>query len=295
MTPPRVLPRAPLLLLALLLVLLLMPLPSAAADHVYSHRYVMEGRLLGSDGTPLPGREVGFFAEGMHLRERCLEPPGNVTDENGDFRFCFHAHELNASAQVGVRVGNVTAARPIDTAFRKTVVILREPNETGVAPEGWNETHLVVGRAWRHGPQEMEGVRVYGNTVNGATVNVTLRTPSGGESAFQVTTDGHGDFRIPLRLVEDVAPENVTLVVEVLGEREERHLEPFSHRVTLGIILPAEGIDPDSPRPFEVDFPPQGARQPAPGQTVPRISPGLVLLVAAGLAGAVWLARRSSP
>lgn len=272
----------------LALVALLLAVPLAGADHVYSHRFVFEGRLVGADGTPLANRTVEFFATGDTFAEPCREGSRPVTDENGDFSFCFHKHGLDARTEVGVRSGNATVVKPMDTAFRKSVVTLVEPNETGVAPEGWDAAHLVAGRVWRSGAQELEGVRVFGVTLARVPVNVTVTDGAGGRDTMQVVTDGFGDFRAPIRLVGGVDPANVTVELEVLGLRQTRALDIFSHRLTVGFLLPPErdAAEPDLDVAFRPDAPVS-----TPGQSVGRVSPGLVLLVLAGTAGALLLAR----
>ena len=270
----------PVLLLAALLA------PAVGAEHVYSHRFVLEGRLVGSDGAPLPGRTVEFFSDDPRFDEPCQEPSQPVTDAFGDFRFCFHVHDLDSRSEVGVRSGNASVVKPMDTAFRKSVVVLTEPNETGVASEDWNVTHLVAGRVWRNGPRELEGVRVFGSTVDRVPVNVTMSTPDGTRSAFQVETDGYGDFRASLRLVDPVPPENVTVEMEVLGHRQTRTLDAFSHRLTVGFILPPERPE-DAPA---VAFPQERAAPP--GSATGPVGVGLVLAVALGLGAALLLARR---
>lgn len=270
--------------LLLPLALLVLVAPSVAADHVYSHRFVFEGRLLGSDGLPLPGRTVAFFADGDDFLEACQGGHAPVTDEWGDFRFCFHKHGLDVQTQVGARVGNASLLRPMDTAFRRTVVTLNEPNETGTAPLNWSVSHLVAGRVWRHGPQELEGVRVYGLAIAHVPVNVTLRIGEVNGSRFEVETDGYGDFRLPIELLEETAPENVTVEVEVLGHRQSRTLDA-THRITVGFILPAEG---EAGIPTFDPF----VREGHPGTTTPRVTPALFAAGALGLVVAVLMARR---
>ena len=270
----------------LLLALLLAPLAPAGADHVYSHRFVIEGRLVGSDGTPIPNRTVEFFATGDSFTDPCAEASRPVTDENGDFWFCFHKHGLRVETRVGVRAGNATAVRPMDTAFRRTVVTLEEPNETGLAPQGWERSFLVAGRAWRAGERQMEGVRVYGETLGDQPVNVTLRAPGDAGSAFQVRTDAFGDFRVPLRLEEGVDPANVTVVLEMWGREFPARLDLGSHRSTVALRFPAPEQDA-----VETRFVPPSPLVAPPGSETPRLGFGLVVAVGLGLAGALALAR----
>ena len=272
----------PLHAVALLLLAAPLLVPAAGADHVYSHRYVVEGRLMGTEG-PIPNRTIGFSAVGDRFDEPCAGAGHqDVTDEHGDFRFCFHKHALNISAHVVLQAGNVTLTKPMDTAFRKSVVILHEPNETGVRNDAWNVTHVVAGRAWRSGPQDMEGVRVFGATVDHVPVNVTLTGPDGTISRFELQTDGYGDFRADLRLVDPVPPESVSVEVEILGNRQTRALDPLSHRITVGVSLPPEN---HPPFPTLMGPPPT----PHPGTTTPKANPWLYLAVPIGALLAVGL------
>lgn len=265
---------------ALLLAALLLA-PLAIADHVYSHRYVFEGRLVGSDGLPLPGREVEFFSEGEALLAPCREgPQASITDEAGDFRFCFHHHDIMPGTRVGARSGNASEAHAVDVAFRRTNVVLVEPNETGVAPAGWDETYRISGRAWRVGAQSLEGVHVYGIAVIGLPVNLTLRDAKGGESVFTTTTDGFGDYDL---LVEtDELPNDLTLTIEALGRAQPTQLDAQSHRTYAPIHLAAEAGTVAE------------ADTAAPGATSPRANPIVLIALGLALVGAVMLSKRKA-
>ena len=259
----------------------------ALADHVYSHRFVFEGRLVGSDGTPLPGKEVEFFSERTDFLEPCREGPHqSVTDEWGDFRFCFHHHELDAGTRVGVRAGNASVERPADIAMRRSVVTLREPNETGVAPPNWSSSYRVSGRAWQVGPTELEQVAVYGIAVIALPVNLTVRGEGAGEQTFQTQTDGFGDFDL---VVETADAENVSLTVEAMGRPQPVALDTLSHRTFAPIYLP--GVDALALKEEGVSVPPLERAQ-APGTTTPRANPVLMVAVALALVAAILLSRR---
>jgi hypothetical protein len=272
---------------AIALAALLMISSPALADHVYSHRFVLEGRLLGSDDLPLPGREVEFFSRGPDsLIVPCPHGPSSpVTDEWGDFRFCFHEHELHATTRAGIRVGNVTITKPMDTAFRRTVVIAGEPNETGIAPPGWSTTFRVAGKAWQPGTTVLESVQVYGIAVAALTVNLTIVTPHG-QTVLQNVTDGYGDFDFVVRLTQDEELANVTAKIETLGRGQPVRLDPISHRVTVPLYVENGGVVGDIAATF-----PQNAYVLPPGGTPPA-SVALVLVVLLALVGAVWFAKR---
>ncbi|HET6405693.1 MAG TPA: hypothetical protein VFH78_13710 [Candidatus Thermoplasmatota archaeon] len=269
-----------------LVALVLLAAP-ALADHVYSHRFIFEGRLVGSDGTPLPGREVEFFSVGEDFLEPCREGPHqSVTDEWGDFRFCFHHHQFAEGARAGVRVGNASVERPVDVALRRTVVTLREPNETGVAPPGWESTFRVSGRAWEVGPTTLEGIQVYGVAAIGLPVNLTVRGADGSTRTFPTMTDGFGDFDL---VIEAPDPENVTLLVEALGRPQPVALDSFSHRAYAPIYLPGQHAG-SLAKEETMALPGEGSQ--APGTTTPRVNPVLVVALALGLVAAILLSRR---
>lgn len=263
--------------------------PSALADHVYSHRYVLEGRLVGSDGVPLPGRLVEFFSDGEDFPEPCRDGPHqSVTDEWGDFRFCFHHHELAPGTSVGVRSGNASVERPADAAMRRTVVTLREPNETGVAPANWSSTYRISGRAWQVGPTSLEDVEVYGVAVIGLPVNLTVHGDDGSEQRFQTVTDGFGDFDL---VVETPGTQDVSLSVEATGRPQPVHFDALSHRTFVPVYLPGAAVSGTRDDGFG-GVPPAPSQ--APGSATPRVNPVLVVAVALGFVAAVLLSRRKS-
>lgn len=276
--------RAPAHWPAALLVALLL-IPSIAADHVYSHRLVVDGRLVGNEGAPLAGREIELFSEGDDFLEPCREGPHqSITDASGDFRFCFHQHELSAATKVGVRHGNATAVRPVDVATRRMTMMLREPNETSAAPEDWNSTYRVGGRVWRPGPQALESVQVFGVAVIGLPVNLSVRGPDGSETVFRTQTDAYGDFDLVVETEAD--PTTLSLTLEAMGRAQPTQLDAFFHRTQAPVYVSAITDTPGTADAPAVSFPAQ------PGSTTPRVNPILVVALALGLVAAVLLSRR---
>lgn len=273
------------LVLASLALLLLAPL--VGADHVYSHRYVFEGRLVGANGLPIPGRTMEFFASGDDFLEPCEDAQLATTNEWGDFRFCFHKHALAPNVVVGVGTGNLSVRKPVDTAMRRTVVLLTDPEANGTAPAGWNETYRIAGRVWRAGPTTLEGVPVYGNTMNHVPVNVTLTMPDGNRTDFAVLTDGYGDFDATLRLVNNATPDDVQVRAFALGQERAFRLDAQHHRNTVGFLLPDPSVG--------VAATMQEGPADAPGSAPPG-SPALaaLVLVAAALTVGIqeWKKRR---
>ncbi|HEX2022734.1 MAG TPA: hypothetical protein VHH36_08465, partial [Candidatus Thermoplasmatota archaeon] len=204
MRPPRLLP------LALLLTLLL---PAAAADHAYSHRYVLFGRLVDADGAPMPNAtiEIGF-SEQVALSGACAQPRDASTDTEafgvtqhrprtdarGDFMACIHLHDLPGRGlranlrRQGDDAGGISY--PVDVEARQDVVTFRLPQALGGAPDG---THTVAGRLWQRANRSVliEGVTVAGDTVKDAEVTVALLAADGAALATDATrTNAYGDF-----------------------------------------------------------------------------------------------------
>lgn len=269
-----------------LLLALLLAAPLSAAEHVYSHRLTLEGRLLGADGLPLPGRTVEFVSEGATFDEPCVgEAPRSVTDERGDFRFCWHTHEIPAGARVGVRAGNATTLQGVDTLLRTVTVLARDPTRNGTSPAGWATTFDVRGRVWRLGSAILENVEVHGLTVEDAPVNVTVRAPGEPVALFQAVTDRFGDYALRIDLKPGVDPATVGLVVESMGVEMRQSLDAASHRNQVDVRLPPALGAHDDRALVEL------ISRDAPGSSTPPVSPLLVAAIAVVLAGAVALAR----
>lgn len=262
------------------LALLVLLLPAAAADHVYSHRVVVEGRLLGGNGLPVPGVEVNVSAEGEQLAEPCQEPQRPVTDAWGDFRYCYHRHEVAPDAVVTVTAGNASESRPLDADLRRMAFHLRDWTATGEAPDGWDRTFVVEGRVWKRGLARLDGVNVSGLALARVPVNVSSVDTTGGEAATQeVLTDGFGDYAATLRLEEGQRPESVLVMVRAEGETRSSVLASPFHRLTLDVAFPSgPGARGD-----------EGAR---PGTSTGPVSVALVVGVGLALLGVVALARR---
>lgn len=276
---------APRLLAAAFLLVLLAP--AAFADHVYSHRYVLGGRLVGSDGWPLPGRIMEFVSTGDDFLDTCREGQQIITDAFGDFEFCYHVHELQPSTRVGARHGNISSMVPVNLPFRKTTLLLREPNETGVAPPDWGASYRIAGRAWQPGPQRLEGVQVFGTAVVGLAVNLTVHGVNASPAVFRTTTDGFGDFDLVVRTDED--PANLSLTLEAQGRAQPVQMDTFFHRTDAPIYVSPAGAASGQPTPT-----PRTAFDSAPGSATPPVGAGLVLAVALGLVISVALSRRKN-
>lgn len=272
-------------LFALVVFVALFLVAPALADHVYSHRFVVEGRLVGIDGTPLPGRLMTLTSTEEDFLENCQDGQQHVTDESGDFKFCYHQHDLAPSAKVFVTYGNVTATRPVDVALRTITVFMREPNETGIAPQAWEDTYRISGRAWRPGPQRLEGIQVFGEAVAQLPINLTIRGPDATAAVFHTTTDGYGDFDLVVETGADGA--NLSLTLETMGRGQPVQLDGFFHRANAPIY-----VNPISEETFPASTVHASGLDEAPGSTTPKLNPVLGVAVAVGLVAAIIMSRR---
>lgn len=183
------------------LLFLILLLPSASADHVYSHRYVVYGRVVDAAGQGVP--DVFTTIEmSIPVDGGCNSQPNNateafgptrtrsLTDANGYFVYCLHMHVLNKdnppTATLGLEVGDAKHSWTVDA-------LTRVDHQTLVAPDlnGNSTAFVFAGRAWRPNATTLEGVPVYGETEN--RLPVTLRV---GERTISLTTNNYGDFAI---------------------------------------------------------------------------------------------------
>lgn len=274
---------APRLVAAAILLLLLVP--ASLADHVYSHRYVLGGRLVGSNGEPLPGRVMEFLSTGDDFLDTCREGQQIITDASGDFEFCYHVHDLQPSTRVGARHGNASAMAPVNLPFRKTTLLLREPNETGIAPQDWTTSYRIAGRAWQPGPQTLEGVQVFGTAVVALAVNLTVHGVNASPAVFRTTTDGFGDFDLVVQTDED--PANLSLTLEAHGRAQPVQLDTLFHRTDAPIYVSPAGAAANQP-----PVTPRTSLDAAPGSATPPVSAGLAIAMTLGLVISVALSRR---
>lgn len=258
------------------LVLLLL-VPFAAADHVYSHRVVVEGRLLGADGLPLPGVLVHVEGQGELLNDACQNDQRNVTDENGDFWFCFHKHELARNAVVTVWADNASDQRFIDRDLRKMSFLLVDATRMGVAPPGWGEEFRVSGRVWLRSPSELDGVQVSGVALPREHVTVSLGS-GGSWSSYPLVTNQFGDFDTTLRVMSASEFRSLDVDVSASGATVHSSFVGAAHRVFVDVVLPVE----------------QPVRLSVPGSTSPPVSPALPLVVVAASIAMVVYQRKKA-
>jgi hypothetical protein len=209
-------------------------LPAAAADHAYSHRYIVFGRVVDAQDDPVPGLTVDLgYEEPFEPEGPCADQPGTetaafgrtrttpVTNQYGEFVFCFHTHSMSRTVPgTGIlRIDTLEYEQRIefDGFMRYSFVPIKLPNAQATANTTITDTNYTVqGRVWRAtgGPTNVEGVRVYGDTVQNTPVVVTLAAEGQEPITVNATTNGYGDFWIRIPTPAQATSGTVTLTVE---------------------------------------------------------------------------------
>lgn len=198
-------------------------LPPTVADHSYAHRYVIFGRLVDSEGHPVPQMTMNLAARLFSPEGACRDTTGSdlatdaygptiydpVTDAFGDFTFCFHTHIINRvePGEGTIKIEDIPSFEPFvfefDPYVRQQFVLikLKEPHEN--ANGGILDTsYTVVGRLWREASarsQRVDGIEVYGDTLIQTPVNIELVAPDGTVVANTTSrTNDYGDFAVRL-------------------------------------------------------------------------------------------------
>jgi len=281
--------RAPVLVLALVAVAALAP--AAAADHVYSHRYVVAARAVDDLGRPVPNTQLDLTVAGFE-RDVCRGFTQFTTDENGDFLLCIHQHAMPRDAEIvfGTPDGPLRFTPDPDT--RHTYAAVRLAGAEGAIPDGWDRTFVVTGRLWREtGPIMLDNVPVNGEALRFAPVDVTLTFPDGRKVTKNATTDGYGDYRVAF----DVAarPSVTTLVSarsSALNVTAEAPADGAFMRAHLVLAEMRPTLDDD--RPPADDGSVEDPRGDAPGSRTPTVPGPGALTIAGAAALAIALARR---
>lgn len=219
---------------ALAMLFLAAALPLAVADHAYSHRYVVYGRVVDAAGNPVPGLTVDLGYEPPFQPEGpCSTQPNidtdafgatrtqPVTNQFGEFIFCFHTHAMSRTTPgVGIlRIDTLDVDQRIefDGFMRYSIVTVELPDTNPSANTTANDnTYTVAGRAWRAAGTDVriEGVRVYGDTIQDTPVQVTLEYEGQQPVTVNTTTNGYGDFAVRLPVVERPRSGTVTVQIE---------------------------------------------------------------------------------
>lgn len=195
--------------------LLLALAPTALADHVYSHRLYVVGRVIDVDGRPAAGVPVEVTLANISATGGCFDGKPERTDARGDFEVCRHAHVIPQGASAIVRVGNATREARIDPDLRLASVRVQLDAPTAHDLVGEREvarTYRVIGRAVAllPAPVEEEGVPVNATPLF-ANVTVEMRVLDRVLATREVTPDLYGTYRVDLE-VDGVPPAAVVRV-----------------------------------------------------------------------------------
>lgn len=226
--------------LALMVLLTTTLLPLAASDHAYSHRYIIYGRVVDANGDPVPALNVRLgFEDVTGIEGNCANQPGTeteafgrtetrqVTNEHGEFIFCTHVHSLARSIPGNsiLSVEGINVTTEIDVYYRTSYVVVKLPDVRENANKNVRDTtYTVLGRLWRETSSDrVEGIRVFGETVDNVPVNITLNY-DGKTVTLNTTTNNYGDFAV--RVPVESRPTSGTVLVEAVGETHSAPIDP---------------------------------------------------------------------
>lgn len=209
-------------------------LPLAAADHAYSHRYIVFGRVVDAENNPVPGLTLDLGYERPFEPEgACANQPNTntdafgptrtnpVTNDFGEFIFCFHTHSMSRTTP-GAGILRIDAL-DIDKRFEfdgytryAFVPFVLDAPHPAANKTAASEFYTVQGRAWRAagGPVQVEGVRVYGDTIQNQPVNVTFSYNGKPEQTINTATNGYGDFAVRVPVTERPTSGTVSIRIE---------------------------------------------------------------------------------
>lgn len=222
------------LLLAALLVL-----PTVAAEHVFSHRVYVVGRVVDAEGKPAPALPVNVTFEGVAIGGACIDAKPAETSPTGDFEVCRHAHAIPEGARALVRVGGAERAVPVDPDIRHAVASLEL---AGPAPltdiqgeRTFARSFLVTGRlfALLPAPLTEESVQVNATPL-ALNATVELRAGAATLARANATPDEHGAYRAQLA-VEEI-PAGATVRVSVGRDVAEELASPLYRRADVHVL-----------------------------------------------------------
>ena len=186
---------------ALLAILLLVPL--AAADHVFSHRVHVVGRVVDDDGTPAAGIPIEAAFEGLAVAGRCFDSKEEVTGPRGDFSLCRTTQDIGSAARVLVRAGDAAREVAVDAELRHAVANLQlggpSPTRDITGEREFEQTFLVTGRSFAllPRPENADGILVNATPLG---ENVTARLLDGERVVAEAnaTPDEYGTYAAEL-------------------------------------------------------------------------------------------------
>lgn len=202
----------------------------ASADHVYTHRYLVQGRVVDTAGAPVSQANVHIQLDGWLVRDEgveglCREGGAQRVAEDawitrtnafGDYSICLHAHQLIDTGQVVITVGNTTVNvdKDIDTRTSFKHITIEEgaagqPGDVGQ----FSSLVMVRGRIWQPlaEAQRIEGNPATGTTPTALKINVTLELADGTTVSQETSPNQWGDFGVQLSTQDDLEGAQVIL------------------------------------------------------------------------------------
>ncbi|GEM_PF-2949742 len=252
------------LLVALALLLIASFAPLAAADHSFSHRYLIYGRVVDANHNPVQNVTVSVGYDDVfagNLEGPCANQPDTeteaygvtktvpVTNQYGEFMFCFHHHGLSRGlpGKITLRIdeeNNYSRTFDVDPYFRITQTTEQLDHVSAHAnPDALNSSYVIQGRIWRPAGKTVyvEGNPVFGNTVNNEAVNITF-THDGKTETFSTRTNNYGDFAYRVNVTQ--MPTSGTVAIQSVGETHTFNVDPASPGVLSVEINAASPADP---------------------------------------------------
>ena len=207
--------------------------PLAAADHAYSHRYVVYGRVVDAENNPVPDLTVDLGYESPFKPDGpCGRQPGTdtdafgetrtqpVTNEFGEFIFCFHIHGISRGTPgvgiISIPSNNVEHRFDFDGFMRYSFIPIKLDTAMPTAnKEAPSTTYTVMGRAWEASKSEIkvETIGVYGDTLHNLPFEIDVEIDGKEKQTVNGTTNGYGDFAV--RVPVDARPGGGTVTVRV--------------------------------------------------------------------------------
>jgi hypothetical protein len=239
----------------------LLVLPVAAADHVFSHRVYVVGRVLDAEGRPAAGVTVSVTFEGINGDVRCLEQSPDMTGPRGDYEVCRHVHAMPSHVSATVRAGNVTRSVNVDPDLRAATASLQLDASAIHDVSGERQfarTFDVVGRAFTLLPRPSLEENVL---VNATPLfdNVSIELLRGEEvlASAEVTPDEYGTYRASLAI--DEIPAGAIVRAHIGSDRVEALASAQFRRADVSIVRdlrliegPGDDAPGSSPTPWGV-------------------------------------------
>lgn len=253
--------------------------PLAAADHVFSHRVIITGRILDADGRPAAGVAVNVSSPMLQLTADCFDSMAELTGPRGDYEICRHVHALGTNVTVWVEAAGTDRRVLLDPDLRHAVGSFTlgtgdVPHDVG-GERLFPRTFLVAGRAFAllPAPAEAENVPVNATPLRG-NVSVELRSADSSLANATVPIDEFGSYRADLDVT--AIPAGAVVRASVGNDMTEELADPTFRRADVNVVRDlrlAHGPGAD-----------------APGSTT--AAPPFVALAALALAGAIGAAAR---